>query len=110
VRAIITSFRRAWRSTTPEASRRTKTLLAAAYDIPVIPHGGGLNGSTHYSIATVNAPWAELFLPAPGGPREVYQMFEENYAITRGPEGIYTRPLELPGWGMDPEVIGEAQP
>jgi hypothetical protein len=36
-------------------------------------------------------------------------MFEENYAITRGPEGIYTRPLELPGWGMDPEVIGEAQ-
>ena len=81
--------------------------MAAVYDIPVIPHGGGLNGSTHYSIATVNAPWAELFLPAPGGPREVYQMFEENYSITRGPEGIYTRPLELPGWGMDPEVIGE---
>ena len=83
--------------------------LAAAYDIPVIPHGGGLNESTHYSIATVNAPWAELFLPSPGGPREVYQMFEENYAITRGPEGIYTRPLELPGWGMDPDVIGEVQ-
>ncbi|MCX6614171.1 MAG: L-rhamnonate dehydratase [Acidobacteria bacterium] len=75
--------------------------LAAAYDIPVIPHGGGLNGSSHYILATTNSPWAELFLPAPGGPKEVYQIFEENYAISRGPEGIYMRPLEKPGFGWD---------
>jgi L-rhamnonate dehydratase len=79
--------------------------MAAAYDIPVIPHGGGLNGATHWIIANVNAPWAELFMPAPGGPREVYQMWEEQYLITRGPEGIYTRPPERPGFGWDIEVV-----
>ena len=61
--------------------------LASAYDIPVIPHGGGLNGAIHWIIANVNAPWAELFMPAPGGP-----------------EGIYTRPSDSPGFGWDFEV------
>jgi L-rhamnonate dehydratase len=75
--------------------------LAAAYDIPVIPHGGGLNGSTHWSIGNVNSPWAELFLPSPGAPKEVYQLFEENYSISRGAEGIYMRPPERPGFGWD---------
>ena len=75
--------------------------LAAAYDIPVIPHGGGLNGTSHWIIANTNAPWAELFLPSPGGPKEVYQIFEENYNITRGPEGIYMRPPDKPGFGWD---------
>lgn len=75
--------------------------LASAYDIPVIPHGGGLNGSVHWILANINAPWAELFLPAPGGPKEVYEIFEQNYNISRGPEGIYMRPLEKPGFGWD---------
>ncbi len=79
--------------------------LAAAYDIPVIPHGGGLNGSIHWMISHVNAPWAELFIPAPGGPKQVYQMWEEQYRITRGPEGIYTQPPDLPGWGWETEVV-----
>ncbi len=79
--------------------------MASAYDIPVIPHGGGLNGAIHWTIANVNAPWAELFLPAPGGPKEVYQIHEEFYQISRGPEGIYTRPRELPGFGWDIEVV-----
>lgn len=79
--------------------------LAAAYDIPVIPHGGGLNGAIHWIIANVNAPWAEMFMPAPGGPREVYQLWEEQYHITRGPEGIYTRPSDRPGFGWDFEVL-----
>ena len=79
--------------------------LAAAYDIPVIPHGGGLNGAIHWIIANVNAPWAELFLPAPGGPREVYQMWEEQYRVSKGPEGLYTQPPDLPGWGWETEVV-----
>jgi L-rhamnonate dehydratase len=79
--------------------------LAAAYDIPVIPHGGGLNGGIHWIIANVNAPWAEFFMPAPGGPKEVYQMWEEQFQVTRGPEGIYTRPPDRPGWGWDSEVV-----
>jgi hypothetical protein len=28
-------------------------------------------------------------------------LFEENYSITRGPEGIYMRPPERPGFGWD---------
>lgn len=85
---------------------RKIAAMAAAYDIPVIPHGGGLNGSTHFTISHVNAPWAELFLPAPGGPKEVLQIFEENYSISRGPDGIYMRPPDRPGWGWQIEVVG----
>ncbi len=75
--------------------------LAAAYDIPVIPHGGGSRDAVHFIMATVNSPWAELFMPAPGGPPEVYKRYEEDNQITRGPEGIYTRPSEKPGFGWD---------
>lgn len=75
--------------------------LGAAYDIPVIPHGGGEHASVHFIMATVNSPWAELFMPAPGGPPEVYQRHEEDYHLTRGPEGIYTQPSEKPGFGWD---------
>jgi hypothetical protein len=52
-------------------------------------------------MATTNSPWAELFMPAPGGPREVYERFEEDNMITRGPEGIYVRPSDQPGFGWD---------
>jgi L-rhamnonate dehydratase len=84
---------------------RRIAALAAAYDIPVIPHNGGVTDGVHFIMATVNSPWAELFLPAPGGPKEVYQRFEEDYQITRGPEGIYTRPGERPGFGWDFDVV-----
>jgi L-rhamnonate dehydratase len=75
--------------------------LASAYDIPVIPHGGGSRDSVHWIFATSNSPWAELFMPPPGGPKEVYQRYEEDNNITRGPEGIYTRPSDKPGFGWD---------
>ncbi len=84
---------------------RRIAALAAAYDIPVIPHGGGSRDAVHFIMATVNSPWAELFMPAPGGPPEVYQRYEEENSLTRGPEGIYTRPSEGPGFGWDFEVI-----
>jgi L-rhamnonate dehydratase len=78
--------------------------LAAAYDISVIPHGGGAFDSVHWIMSAVNAPWAELFMPAPGGPPEVYRRYEEDNQITRGPEGIYMRPSDQPGLGWDIEV------
>jgi L-rhamnonate dehydratase len=80
---------------------RRIAALAAAYDIPVIPHVGGARDCVHFIAATVNSPWAELFIPAPGGPKEVYARYEEDYQITRGPEGIYTRPADKPGFGWD---------
>lgn len=78
--------------------------LAAAYDIPVIPHGGGARDSVHFIMATTNSPWAEMFMPSPGGPPEVYERYEQDNQLTRGPEGIYTRPSEEPGFGWTFEV------
>ena len=82
--------------------------LALAYDIPVIPHAGGLNGAVHWSIANINAPWTELFMPPPGGPKDVYVQFERDYEITRDSAGIYTRPHDQPGWGWNWEAAGPA--
>jgi L-rhamnonate dehydratase len=75
--------------------------LARAREIPVIPHGGWRGGSGHFVFANANTPWCELFLPWPGGPKEVYERFEEDHQITRGPEGIYMRPPERPGFGFE---------
>lgn len=84
---------------------RRIAALAAAYDIPVIPHGGGSRDAVHFIMATVNSPWAELFMPPPGGPPEVYRRYEEDNLLSRGPEGIYTRPADRPGFGWDFEVL-----
>ena len=84
---------------------RRIAALAAAYDIPVIPHGGGSRDGVHFIMATPNSPWAEMFMPAPGGPDEVYRRYEEDSNITRGPEGIYTRPSEGPGFDWQIEVV-----
>ena len=73
--------------------------LAAAHDIPVIPHGGWRGGAPHYIIAAANCPWCEMFMPPPGGPAAAYERFEEDNNITRGPEGIYMRPHDRPGFG-----------
>ncbi len=74
---------------------------AGAYDIPLIPQTGGYFDSVHFVMATPNSPWAEMFMPAPGGPPEVYKQWEEENQITRGPEGVYTRPPDRPGFGWD---------
>lgn len=75
--------------------------LAAAYNIPVIPHAGWQHGASHYILATTNSPWCEMFMPPPGGPPEVYQQFEEENRITRGPSGVYMRPPDRPGFGWE---------
>ncbi len=79
--------------------------LASAYAIPVIPHGGGQRDAIHYVMATPNSPWAEMFMPAPGGPDVVYERYEQDNNLTRGPEGIYTRPSDEPGFGWNVEVV-----
>ena len=84
---------------------RRIAAMAAAYDIPVIPHDGGRRDAVHFTMATPNAPWSEMFMPAPGGPDIVYKRYEEDNQLTRGPEGIYTRPNEGPGFGEDIEVV-----
>lgn len=83
---------------------RRIAAMASAYDIPVIPHSGGQRDGVHFILATTNSPWAEMFMPAPGGPEVVYKLYEETNNLTRGPEGIYTRPSEEPGLGLGLEV------
>jgi L-alanine-DL-glutamate epimerase-like enolase superfamily enzyme len=71
--------------------------LASAYDIPVIPHVGGTRDGSHFIMATTNAPWAEMFMPPPGGPKSVYEQWAQQNGVSRGEEGIYMRPPEDPG-------------
>ena len=40
----------------------------------------------HFIMAKPNFSWAEPFMPAPGGPPEVYRQYEEGNNIARGPE------------------------
>ncbi|MGE3818157.1 MAG: enolase C-terminal domain-like protein [Isosphaeraceae bacterium] len=75
--------------------------LARSVGVPVIPHGGWRGGAAHFVFANTNTPWCEMFLPWPGGPPEVYQRFEEENQITRGPEGISMRPPDRPGFGFE---------
>jgi L-alanine-DL-glutamate epimerase-like enolase superfamily enzyme len=75
--------------------------LAAAYNIPVIPHAGWQYGGAQFILATTNSPWCEMFMPPPGGPPEVYQRFADDNNVTRGPEGIYMRPPDRPGFGWE---------
>ncbi|NDJ14004.1 MAG: L-rhamnonate dehydratase, partial [Acidobacteriia bacterium] len=80
---------------------RRIAALAAAYDITVLPHVGGTRDGVHFTMATTNAPWSEMFMPAPGGPKAVYDLWSELNSVSRGPEGIYTQPPEDPGLGWD---------
>ena len=84
---------------------RKIAALAAAYDIPVIPHGGGTSpDGVQFIMAAINSPWAEMFMPPPGGPPEVYKRYEEDNRITHGPEGIYAAPWDKPGFGWEFEA------
>ena len=77
---------------------RKIAALAAAYDIPVIPHGGGTSqDGLHFIMATTNSPWAEMFMPAPGGPPEVYKRFEEDYQHHARPRRHLHRAVGPPG-------------
>jgi L-alanine-DL-glutamate epimerase-like enolase superfamily enzyme len=72
-----------------------------AHEVPVIPHAGWRGGAADFDFANRNTPWCEMILRWPGGPKEVYERFEEENPITRGPEGIYMRPPERPGFGFE---------
>lgn len=55
-------------------------------------------------MATLNSPWAETFMPAPGGPDAVYKIFEQDYGVSQGLEYVHVRPSERPGLGWDVDV------
>lgn len=84
---------------------RRIAALAAANDIPLVPHAGWYGGCQHFIIGSRITPWCEMLMPPPGGPKEVYEGFEAENNITRGPEGIYVRPPDRPGLGWEVDVV-----
>jgi L-rhamnonate dehydratase len=74
---------------------RRIAALASTYDIPVLPHAGGMRDSIHFTAANVGSPWCELVTPLPT------KQFEAEYRLTRGPDGVYTQPSDEPGFGWD---------
>jgi hypothetical protein len=87
----------------PRRPARTYTPAPGSWSISNVEVGnpGGSPDYVHFGMATTNSPWAETFMPHPGGPKEVYQRFEEEYMTTHGPEGIYTRASDRPGLRWD---------
>ena len=55
--------------------RRIGALAPGSFDIPVIPMEVVL-GRPRTFHGDDESPWAELFMPAPGGPKEVYDLWD----------------------------------
>ncbi len=77
---------------------RRIAAMASAYDIPVVMHTGAKESDIHVTAA-INSPFAEMYGPIPT------KQFEEERFLTKGPEGVYTRPPDTPGFGWDFVVI-----
>ena len=83
---------------------RRIAALAAAYDIPVIPHTGGTFDCIHFSWRRRTRPGPSCSCRRRAGRRRSTGGSRKTTMITRGPEGIYARPSERPGFGWDIEV------
>ncbi len=78
---------------------RKIVALAAAYDLPVVPHGGGVF-ALHFQLAFANAPFQEVLAMSPDG-TEIVSAFGD---LVRGdplPERGHFRPPDRPGWGLE---------
>jgi L-rhamnonate dehydratase len=75
--------------------------MAAAYDIPVIPHAGQLH-NYHLVMAHLNSPMAEYFpSPAEGGALDDDTLFWELFTGEPRAEGGFIRLSDKPGLGLE---------
>jgi L-alanine-DL-glutamate epimerase-like enolase superfamily enzyme len=75
--------------------------MAAAYDIPVIPHAGQLH-NYHLVMANLNSPMAEYFPPAEeGGAMDDDTLFWELFRGEPRADQGFVRLPETPGLGLD---------
>lgn len=77
---------------------RKIVAMAAAYDIPVVPHGSG-TFSLHFQMAFTNTPFQEIVVISPDG-KEVLPVFGSLFAGDPLPVNGEIRPPDLPGWGI----------
>lgn len=78
---------------------RKIVAMAAAYDLPVVPHGSGVF-SSHFQMAFVNTPFQEILALSPDG-NEIVPVFGD---LVRGeplPRRGSLRPPDVPGWGIE---------
>lgn len=77
---------------------RKIAAMAAAYDIPVVPHGSGVF-SLHFQMAFTNTPFQEVIVVSPDG-MEIVPPFGALFAGDPLPEHGQIRPPDRPGWGI----------
>ncbi len=78
---------------------RKIAAMAAAYDLPVVPHGSGVF-SLHFQLAFANTPFQEVLAMSADG-MEIVPLFGD---LVRGdvlPENGRLLPPERPGWGLE---------
>lgn len=78
---------------------RRIAALAAAWDVPVVPHGSGVF-STHFQMANPNSPFQEVLAMSPDG-MDFVSIFGGLFPGEPMPVDGQVRPLDRPGWGID---------
>jgi L-alanine-DL-glutamate epimerase-like enolase superfamily enzyme len=78
---------------------RKIAAMAAAYDLPVVPHGSGVF-SLHFVLATVNAPFQEVLAMSPDG-SEIVPLFGNLVQGEALPVGGRLSPPDRPGWAIE---------
>jgi L-rhamnonate dehydratase len=78
---------------------RRIVAMAAAYDIPIIPHGSSVF-SYHMQYAFTNCPIAEFLVMSPKAD-ELVPLFGELFLNEPMPKDGYVELTEAPGWGVE---------
>jgi L-rhamnonate dehydratase len=72
--------------------------MAAAFEIPVVPHGSGVF-SSHFQMAFSNTPFQEVLAMSADG-MEIVPLWGDLFSGDPLPENGYIRPPDRPGWGI----------
>ncbi|HVG37677.1 MAG TPA: L-rhamnonate dehydratase [Pyrinomonadaceae bacterium] len=78
---------------------RRIVAMAAAYDIPVIPHGSSVF-SYHMQYAFRNCPLAEFLIMSPGADK-IVPLFGDLFVDEPLPKDGYLDLTDAPGWGVE---------
>ena len=74
------------------------SAMAAAYDIPIVPHGSGAY-SYHFVITQPHCPFCE-YLNTSADCSEILPVFGEMFINEQVPINGKIRPTDDPGWGL----------
>ncbi|MCC6790510.1 MAG: L-rhamnonate dehydratase [Thermomicrobiales bacterium] len=77
---------------------RKIVAMAAAHDLPVVPHGSGVF-SSHVQMAFANTPFQEVLAMSPDG-MTIVPLWGDLFSGDPVPENGRIRPPDRPGWGI----------